>query len=296
MWIEQLIIKGAEKKLQPYREQAEVFKQEFSDQYQIYVPHIITLYDRATHWHGTGRYHYQHKEDSRYAELHENKTVDILAAIVDFNGLKPHTDPWIDSGDKTVSLATTRMHARAFARIHTNNNDKLLYELGSIKYWLRFYFLLLLLWLFSNLRTHLPFIKSLFRSSIFSDIRTWAGALRKKDKNTTVSIIDIFRDTIPTSDIDGNYPILIGISADKTKLIETLPLTHKVEQRSLQPIKVEHFTHVEVPLQYVQETEDVLRKRGILLPVIPLEFGDAYLADKPLKTLAFSKHSRNIDS
>jgi hypothetical protein len=48
------------------------------------------------------------------------------------------------------------------------------------------------------------------------------------------------------------------------------------------------FTHFEVPLQHVNETESILKQHNVSLPVIPMEFGDIYLADKPLKELAFS--------
>jgi len=252
------------------------------------LPQITTIYTQTTHWHGTGRYHYRHGIDSRYGEINSHETFDVLKHIIDFNGLKPHSDPWIDSGDKTVSLATTRMHGRAFARISASHDSRLMYELGSIKYWLRLYFSLLLLWLLVDFRHHLPFIKSLFRSSFFSDIQNWASTLRQKDQNKVVSIFDIFKGNIPTSDIDGNYPILIGITTNTAKLIETIPLTHKVEQRSLQPITLKQFTHIEVPLHHVTETETVLWEMNVGLPVIPLEFGDAYLANEPLETLAFS--------
>ncbi len=288
MRLEQFIIKKAEKRLLSYRTQAESVKREKAVGYQQHLPQISRLYKRATHWHGTGRYHYQHQKDSRYEEVCEDKVIDILDAILESDGLKPHVDPWIDSGGKTVSLATVRMHAKAFARIHTYERDILLYELGSIKYWLRLYFLLLLIWFGSNFRTHLTLIRTLFRPSFFQDIQSWSSAIRKPNKKKVVSILNIFRGDVPVSDIAGNYPILIGIVIESENLIDTIPLTNKVEKRSLKLIKLSQFTHIEVPLQKIAETKKILEKRGISLPIVPLEFGDLYLANQPLETLAYS--------
>ncbi len=287
MWLEKLILKKAEKRLRPYRIQAESVKQERAAQYQQYVPQITTLYARATHWHGTGRYHYRHQEDSRYQGLGDD-SVDILTEIIESGGLKPHQDPWIYSGGKTVSLATVRMHARGFARIHADEESIFVYELGSVTYWFRLYVLLLLVWLFTNMRSQRVFIKGLFRPSFFQDIQSWTRAIRKPDDKNLPSMSDIFGGYITASDIAGNYPVLIGVVANPENLVDTIPLTHKVEQRSLHKIILAQFTHIEVPLQYVATTEEILKEKSIFLPVIPLEFGDLYLANEPLDKLAFS--------
>lgn len=288
MWLEQLIIKKADRKLLPYRKRAESVKQGFAEPYQKYLPQITSLYTQTTHWHGTGRYHYQHQNGSRYEAVCTDNITDILAAILKTDGLELHHDPWINSGGKTVSLATVRMHARAFARIHATTDDALMYELGGIKYWLRLYFVLLFVWLVTSLWSHRSFIRDTFRASFSKDVKNWASAIRKPHNNKVVSIFDVFKGDIPTSDISGNYPVLIGVTTNPRDLIDTLPLTHKVEQRSLHPITLSMFTHLEVPLQHITETERLLKGHNIELPVIPIEFGDIYLANEPLEKLAFS--------
>ncbi len=288
MWLERHIIRKAERRLSPFRTQAEMFKQQKTAEYQQYLPHISTLYTQATHWHGTGRYHYRNQKDSRYEDVGDDAVVDILAGILECDGLKPHADPWINSGGKTVSLATVRMHARIFARVHADEKGILLYELGSIKYWLRLYFVLLLLWLSTGFRSQIPLIKSLFRRSFFKNLKNRSSELRKPTNNILVTIFEILRGNIPTSDIAGNYPILIGAAVLPEDLIETIPLTNKVEQRSLRPVTLAQFTHIEVPLDKITETEKILSDKGIHLPVIPLEFGDLYLSDQPLVKLAYS--------
>lgn len=287
MFLERLIIARAEKKLVPYREQAESIKREYAERYESYVPQIAALYAQTTHWHGTGRYHYEHPEHTRYGEVNSDSMIDVLTEIIKTNGLRPHEDPWIDTGYKTVSLATTRMHARVFARVHACTDITFVYELGSIKFWIRLYFSLLAAWLFAYLPRHLKFVRNLLRPSFSQDVQNWGSALRKPMQNRVARIIDIFRGDIPSSDIDGNYPILIGIVPNPNCLVETISFIHKVEQRSLQSVTIDMFTHLEVPLQNVAETECLLRKRNVSLPVIPLEYGDLYLANEPLEKLAF---------
>ena len=269
-------MREAEKKLLPYRIQAKLVEKDFSIQYNEYLPQITKLYGLTTHWHGTGRYHYQHQNKSRYEAVCTDNVIDIMISILKSNGLEPHHDPWINSGGKTVSLATVRMHARAFARIHAVEKETLIYELGSIKYWLRFYFALLFVWLTASLWSQRGFIRDTLRTSFSKDAQNWASAIRKPHNKKVVSIFDIFKDDIPTSDIKGNYPVLIGVATNSKNLIETIPLTRKVEQRSLYPITINMFTHLEVPLQNVNETESLLRQHNIQMPVIPIEFGDIY--------------------
>ena len=288
MLLEKLILRKTEKRLLPYREQVRSLSNEVIATYKSYLSQIEKSYSVATHWHGTGRYHYHHENGSRYQKVNTDGTIDILNTIIQSNGLTPHHDPWIDSKGDTVSLATTRMHARAFARIHATNANSFIYELGSIKLWLRFYFVLLFVWLFANFWSHRSFIKNTLRTSFSNDIQNWATVIRKPQNGKVIGILDMFKGDIPTSDIEGNYPILFGVKADTKELITTIPLTHKVEQRSLTPITLKMFTHIEVPLYMVTETEELLKTHNVDIPVIPLEFGDIYLADTPLKELAFS--------
>lgn len=91
----------------------------------------------------------------------------------------------------------------------------------------------------------------------------------------------------PGSDIESNYPLLIGIAKGTREVIDTMPLARAVEVRSLQPVMLKDFTHIEVPLEKVKETEEFLKIKGISVPVLPLEFVDIYLANVPLKNLAY---------
>lgn len=286
MKLEQWILNRAEKELLPCRLQAESFKQEHSD-YAKYLPRIEACLLKATYWHGTGRYHYSYQGESRYENVDAGELLDVLDSIIRHDGLLPHNDPWIDSGGKTVSLGTVRMHSRLFARIHLYEHDTLLYELGSVPCWVHLYTRLLLLWLLTNLGSCMQFMKSLFRRSTYKDLQSWVGAIRRPQNGKVISLSHFVSGKSPDSDIRGNYPILFGISKGTLRVIDTVPLTHAVEVRSLQPVTLKDFTHMEVPLANVKETENFLGTNGISLPVLPLEYVDAFMSNIPLKTLAY---------
>jgi hypothetical protein len=172
MWLENFVLKKAEDALRPYRRKAELLKKTFESKYQSYLPCIEKLYGKAAYWHGTGRYHYSYQGESRYESVSAGGLLDVLDSIIQHDGLTPHQDPWIDSGGKTISLGTVRMHSRLFARIHLYETDSLPYELGSLRYWSQLYSTLFLLWACTNLKNGRQFAKSFFRWSSFKDFQT----------------------------------------------------------------------------------------------------------------------------
>lgn len=287
MGLEQSILNRAEKKLQFYRTQGKELKDK-NPEYQSYLPRIKELYKKATYWHGTGRYHYSYKGESRYESVNGDELLDVLDSIIRHDGLTPHHDPWIDSGGNTVSLGTVRMHSRLFARAHLYERGTLIYELGSTKFWVRLYAYFLLAWLLADFNSCRQILKTVFRRSAYRNFQTWASALRKPQGKRVVRIRDLIEAKILNSDIKNNYPILIGVAKGTLEVMDTIPLTHRVEVRSLQPVTLKDFTHIEVPLAKVKETEEFLKSKNISLLVLPMEFVDAYLSDISLKTLAYS--------
>ncbi|MEK7530808.1 MAG: hypothetical protein AAB573_02975 [Patescibacteria group bacterium] len=288
MWLENLVLERTEDILQPYRHKAEALKETYESEYQNYLPYIQECYERATYWHGTGRYHYSYRGESRYENVNGDGLLDVLSSIIQRNGLTPHKDPWIDSGGKTVSLGTVRMHSRLFARIHLYEHDTLLYEFGSVPCWVHLYTRLLLLWLFTNLVNSRQFVKSLFRRSMYKDLQSWVGAIRKPKNGKVISLWYFVSGESPDSDIHDNYPMLFGITKGTFEVIDAISLTHAVEVRSLQPVALKDFTHIEVPLAKIKETELFLESKGASLRVLPMEFVDMYLANVPLRKLAYS--------
>jgi hypothetical protein len=290
MLLEDLILREGEKKLQPYRITADSLKRE-SEAYQEYLHRIQRAYEKATYWHGTGRYHYQYEGDSRYTTVSTDSVLDVLNSILEEDGLRPHLDPWIDSGGETISLATTRAHSRLFARIHLYEKDELAYELGSMRFWVQFYILVLAPWLLGSFKGIQLLWKGLLMGPSRKNLHAWISAIRKPENTKLIGLREIFTVYAPGSDIEGNCPILLGINGENLKVINIVPVAHKdhkVEVRTLQPIRVSDFTHIEVPLSRVAETKRFLKEKGVELDVLPLEYVDLYMSDIPLAELAYS--------
>jgi len=287
MSFEALILKRAESKLESYRKEGERQKR-LRVEYQDYQHRIKRLYKEASYWHGTGRYHHMYSGGSRYGKVRAEAHFDVLESIIQGGGLIPHADPWIPSGGKTVSLGTARMHSRLFACAHRYETDTLLYELGSMKFWIRLYGALLLSWLSTNFDSAAVLFRALSRPSSLRDVQSWASAVRSSKNGSLITFRNLLLGINLGSDIAGNYPLLFGISKENLEVIDTLPLTHRVEVRTLSLVGLSSFTHIEVPSSRVKETESFLRNRNINLEVIPLEFGDMYLGSVPLRQLAYT--------
>ena len=78
------------------------------------------------------------------------------------------------------------------------------------------------------------------------------------------------------TDIEINYPILIGIKAKAIKPVLGAKVFSLHETRSEATIMFTGMTHIEVPQDRVPETVALLREAGISTPVIPIEEGERY--------------------
>lgn len=287
IYLERLTLRKAEKELAFHRKVgAEMTAR--SEDYLKWLPDIEKYLPEATYWHGTGRFQYRRTDTSNH-QAGAEETTDILNSIITKDGLVPHLDPWIDSGGKTVSLGTARIHSRIFARSHLHEDDSLLYELGSYSFWIRLYAKLLFFWGLRDFKSFCCLAGNICKRSTLSDIQIRASLIRKPYKSQRViSMRNLLKAEVPGSDIIGNYPVLVGIKGDLDSLFDKIPLTHKVEVRSLTTVPMRKFSHLEVPLAKVQETKDLLRQSGIDLPVLPLEMVDLYVSQTPLSELAYT--------
>ncbi|MBM3261744.1 hypothetical protein FJY93_05040, partial [Candidatus Kaiserbacteria bacterium] len=106
---ERVLVSRSEKHLQKYRRAAQHMSDDFLHQYYTYLPEIERCYENAGYWHGTGRYHHYHADDSRYEGVDIQRTTRIFESILDAGALNRHTDLWVKYRDgqfkKTVSVA-----------------------------------------------------------------------------------------------------------------------------------------------------------------------------------------------
>ncbi|NCN58304.1 hypothetical protein GW940_00110 [Candidatus Microgenomates bacterium] len=84
------------------------------------------------------------------------------------------------------------------------------------------------------------------------------------------------------SDIQGNYPLIIGIRENAFPEADIAGVLRKHESRSKIPIPLDLLTHVEVPFDYVDEVQNAVMDYGSHIPVIPIEWGDEYSKTLPI--------------
>ncbi|HEV7449339.1 MAG TPA: hypothetical protein VGP13_02240 [Candidatus Paceibacterota bacterium] len=288
--IERLILSRAEKHLAQYRSDAIRARSEFLHEYMSYLPTIKRCYSHAGYWHGTGRYHYGHSADSRYEGMGGGEVTDVLGSIVVQDGLTGHQDLWITpdgQSKETISVAPSRMHARMFAHIHLYQGVWLPYIFGGTRFWMGIIIALAakeLVFTWQG-KGWMLLRQALFTRSSLQNFRTWGSALRKLDGLKVLPLL--WRAYDFRSDIAGNYSILFGIKRSAVDNRGLAPFIKNLEVRVPGPVLLADMTHIEVPLENVEETRRMLDENNILLPVIPLEFSEIYCSQFSLQKLMY---------
>lgn len=245
--------------------------------YQAALPQIESSYDQAQLWHGTGKFQYR-----------DGQVVDVLKGIINHGGLTPQDDPYLYSaapGVQTISTSRARIYSRLYAGLHTEEGQKITNLVGGINRWVGYY-----LGTFTvNLHKeyHLTSLKR--RREFQQQYKTHAAAKKWRSKvmSRPVPLPKLFS---IGSDIQGNYPILIGIKRSLVPIEGTPKSIDRHEKRIGESIPMSEFTHLEVPLDKVEETKRQLQKSGRnSAPVIPLEWGEEYSRTLPLHILLNGK-------
>ncbi|MDO8518209.1 MAG: hypothetical protein Q7S26_02885 [bacterium] len=287
--VDKLLVSHGERHLARYRNGAAQLHPDFLQAYYSYLPEIERCYKKASYWHGTGRYHYYHADDSRYEGIGAKRVVNVLESIFDEGALVGHQDLWTKiNGEfkKTVSVAPFRMHARLYAHAHLREGVWLEYVFGGTRFWMGVIIALIANELLFKLRGDgRNFIRQIVlnRTSL-KNFRTWGKAIRNLDE---YMVLPLWRAYDLRSDIAGNHAILFGIKRGAISGDGVLPIFKKFEVRIDKPIALNDMTHVEVPLENVEETKKLLAEKNIELPVIPLEFGELYCSRFPFTTLVY---------
>lgn len=284
--IERLLVSRSEKHLQKYRDAAKCARVDFLRQYHSYLPEIESCYQLAEYWHGTGRYHHYHAGHSRYEGVDTNRVVNVLESILEDGALTQHEDPWVRFGGqlkKTISLAPSRMNARLYAHIHLREGVWLEYVFGGTRFWWGL-FVMLALWKIFTKRDEKErgFVKLvLFNKNFLKHIRAWGNAVHRLER---YPILPLWRVYDLRSDISDNYGVLFGIKREAVQG-GLVPFVKGLETRVEHEIKLDDMTHIEVPLENVEETKRMFAAKNVFLPVIPMEFGELYCSQFPLKKL-----------
>lgn len=212
------------------------------------IHHAIS--SNAKFWHGTGRYKYD-----------GDKVVDILSEIISAGGLKPYDDEWDQKRGKiqTVSTAYARDYARLYASLFFPPPKRTLRELWNRFGWSCFYFLSSKWVAWGEYLPPKPHILDLKRKLV-----AWTKKLSSKPQSFTVVFL------WGGTDIPINYPVLIGVKEGAVIPTSGSRFVDLHEARSTSLIPLADFTHIEVPMEHVDETRLLLERNNISVPVIPL--------------------------
>ncbi len=259
---------------------------ELKNEFSNLEEQITLCFAKTTHWHGTGRYHYDTQGNSKYSNQLSNKTIDVLAQIITDNGLKPHDDPWVITNMKytsTISTTEWRMYARVYAELHSSEKYPILYTFGARKDIVNFF-------LYYTLLSSPPIAYYKGLGAAFSKKRfgnkgpIWAKTINNSIEskgNAFTDLLDILGEC--TSNINENYGILFGINALKLKYAQINPIIAMFETRFTELVSFDHITHIEVPLRKVSEIKALLNEHAIEIPVLPIELCEMYAANLPIQ-------------
>ncbi len=247
---------------------------DFISQYQEQEPLLTELLAQSRYWHGTGRFQYVKKGESKYEGVSHHETFDVLKVILQDQGLKPHYDPWVGKFTTTsysLSVANQWGYGKMYAHYHQDEETSLLFEIAPIDFWFK---AMLRIQLTEN---YFKFIFVFFIVYIFSNAlqkqgKVWLSTFRS-DTNKKWPYWKIMT---TKSDIKGNYGILFAIR-DGIETIKLPKLLQFFETRTAELVGLDKINFVAVPYENVTETKEIVRSVAPQIPVIPLEFLELYM-------------------
>ena len=275
---------------------------EIRKQFESQCAGIKKLLGQSAYFHGTGAFHYKNLGASKY----DGTTDEINDSLRSFltNGIVPQFDlfneEWTKAG-RSISLTKLPIYARIYASLYLNENEKLDYEYGSRAFWWR---LLLTRMVVQGVtdpdlmtKAFMDRAKRIFNPKGCPDIvqrkkrkhqqsRAWTSGFRKDDQAAD-SPLHVFR-TMETgkSDIPGNFPVIIGMRSEGVLL---LPIKYEAvksyEYRTDRVIDPANFTHLQVPINKVEEVRKRVKELGLQIPVVPIEFVEIINSDTSIKQL-----------
>lgn len=221
-------------------------------------------------WHGTGRYQYR---DGEY--------IDVLKKISNAQALLPKYDAFdLDRPMCSVSLARSRMYARAYADMHGNGSQER-ERYGNSLFWACTFMGDIAIEAALESRSWSPRgYRKMMNHLANADTVNWYKKMTSMDNPTVLSV---YRQG---SDIAGNYPILFGVDSAHVRASSVSRAVDIHEVRSEEPIAISSMTHIEVPRSRLDTTAQVI---GHLLPVVSLEDSENIAA-----RYSFSQHMASI--
>lgn len=218
-------------------------------------------------FHGTGAKQYPRKWESP-SEAPDQTLQRILR-----DGLQPQYDPLntkLGFPDlATISLSRVRRYAQLYASLFQDENEVSLRDrLDRVMGWTLF---LMIMAGNINLKKILGDIINGEKTEI--RFEHWTRSFRNDGRYSRDRVSALLGIFLGSSDIRGNFPVIIGVrNGGFSPLQVEDPFVSRFEIRSSQTISPHAFTHLEVPYAHVSDVEALVKKAGLDIPVIPLEF------------------------
>lgn len=230
---------------------------------------LHNLHSQTKLWHGTGRYQYK-----------DGKAVDILRFITSHGALHPQPDTWDFAGSMTtISLAPSRMYARAYADMHGKGIGEP-GRYGSSFFWAALFVGDMKVEGLIEGKAWTPKGLQAVRRHIVKNTDLWYRKISQQKRSTMEAFYF-------GSDIPNNYPIIFGVRGERIDQAATTRTVAIHEVRAHNPISLdEEVSYIEVPRERMSETQDILTKAGYSgLPLTAIEDNEAYMAAKALSQL-----------
>lgn len=248
--------------------------------YIDYFLHINEIYSNNVIFHGTGLYAYKRPDLSVYSPL-----VYILR-----DGLQPMVDDWITGNPMhSISLAN-RPHAGFYANMNRSPEHSTQWFYGSPEMWFLYFTAHNLVDAHRNIGERPLADMYSFRSMIFDDstkLRNWFSQKNPNLKSNLMPWEKLSTILTTSSNIPGNFPVNIGVNY-QTLTFTQLPNGFPHELRSLNPIGLEHITHIEVPYSAIEQVKRLVGYFSRDIMVIPIEATELYMAlEMPIDMLTY---------
>jgi hypothetical protein len=234
-------------------------------EFQSARPEIRKAFHESWVWHGTGRFQYDPEDRS--------KIRDVLADIVDENGLVPHTDvlDFTQGEMESISTSPAWLYSLMYAQYHYETGKSVFDAKRNALIWSRYLAPMSYRSLNEALLKRNPDYTPMLAKKNREEFKDAAKGFHNKATVNPGGKAAMIRGGV--SDIPGNYPILIGI---RTGAFQPRPIAgalDKHEVRSPTPITTDDFTNIQVPTDKVGEVSAYLQshEKGAI-PVFPIEW------------------------
>lgn len=251
---------------EPLTEGIDAPSPELLGQFSEYEEQVRELYSIVDQWHGLGRYNTLYEDEDRTEFM---EVQDVLSSILD-QGLVPQPDTFqgrlFPRGTRQISTTHIRPYAAMYAYFH-DINKICKYRFHDTKFWAKIGGVKLI--------KNIPkVVRDEWRNNGIQGVKETRPIFYRKGKSKD---IETWKKKVDATILEDDYPMLIGLKEGAVSPVRTSWLINaSTEKRSHNIIPTDQFTHIEVPLERMDETQALLETKGISIPLIPIEMGEVY--------------------